>query len=266
MQNEEYQISNLKIKDLEFDIKNYQRETSEIKIKNIVRSFDWKAFGFIYVNERSENEYWVVDGQHRTVAAARKGYEEVPCMIYKNLTLQEEAELFINCQVNRNSVRMFERYQALLTAGDKTTIEIQNILEKYDIKPSKCGSNENGRKKGYLNGIASLYKIYNSKGSVWLEIVIRIVTSIWQYNDKTFDPDSLTSNILLGMHTFLCKAYNIVDEKRIIKKMKNVSASKLNAIARRNIATYGDNKASNTARAILEEYNNRNQDKLKVTF
>lgn len=255
-----YEIKNLKISELDFDYDNYQRKTSEIKIKNLVRNFDWKAFGFVIVNIRDGKKY-VVDGQHRIVAAARMKFKEVPCIVYEDFTVEEEAILFINCQVNRNSVKSFEKYQALYTAGDKKTHEIQEVMEKYGIKPCNNGSQ---RKKGYINSIGILYRIYDSKGRNWLDTILKIITLIWKYKDNTWDKDALTSNMISGMYIFLNRTYNQLNEKKFIEKMKRIPARKVLNTANRNTATYGKTKASNVARAILEEYNNRNQYKLNV--
>lgn len=262
-----YEIKIMKISELSFDIKNYQRKTSEIKIKNLVRKFDWKAFGFVYVNIRkNDDKNWVVDGQHRIIAATRKGYKEVPCMIYNGLSLKQEAELFINCQVNRNSIRTFEKYQALLTADDEVTKNIQFLLEKYGLKPDKGQSNNSSRKKGYINGLGTLYKIYNAKGYNWLDTLLNIIVSTWRYKDGTFDPDALTSIMIDGLHTFLNKAYNHINERKFIDKFKKISAGKIINMSKKNQAVYGKGKSSNTARAILEEYNFRNSYKLNIIF
>jgi hypothetical protein len=261
-----YKIKMLKISELKFDTKNYQRDTSELKIKKIVRNFNWNAFGVIFVNKRSNGDYFVVDGQHRIVSAVRKKYKEVPCMVYEGLALEQEAELFIYYQINRNPIKTYEKYKALLISGDKATNEIQLALEKHKLIPSNGRADSSSRKKGYVNSLGSLYKIHNAKGYKWLDTVINIIVSIWRFNDGTHDPDSLTSNMFLGMHMFLTKSYNKINERRFIDKFKKISANKILNMADKNQAVYGKGKASNTARAILEVYNNRNSNKLEINF
>jgi hypothetical protein len=258
-------IKIMKISDLSFDIKNYQRKTSEMKIKKLIQDFDWKAFGFVMVNIR-DSKNWVIDGQHRIVAATRKGYKEVPCMVYKDLTLADEARLFVSCQINRCSVRGFEKYQAALVAGDEATIDIHDLLKKHGLKSGNGRSNSYSRKRGYINSLGAIYSIYEKKGKAELDRLLYLIVSAWRYDDGTFDPDALTSTIIDGLQAFINKAHDKINEKKFIEKFKKVSAGKIISMSKKNQVVYGKGKASNTARAILEEYNFRNAHKLDITF
>jgi hypothetical protein len=260
-----YEIRMMKISELKFDIGNYQRKASYAKVKNIIRSFDWKAFGFIIVNIRDSGNY-VIDGQHRIVAATRKSYKEVPCMVYSGLALSEEAGLFVNCQINRNAIHAFEKYQALLVSGDHTTTRIEFLLQKHGLKSSRGHSDSSTKKRGYTNAIGALYSIYNSKGYDKLDKLLGIMVSTWKYDDGTFDPDALSNTMLYGMNVFMNKTFGKINEKKFIAKFRKIPAGKIISMSKKNQAVYGKGIPSNVARAILEEYNFRNSNKLDIVF
>ena len=76
------------------DILIYQRIIKPEKIKEMVA--DWKpnSVGTPEVSFR-DGVYWLIDGNHRRVAATQLGLTHLYCKVHTGLTIQEEAKMFV---------------------------------------------------------------------------------------------------------------------------------------------------------------------------
>ena len=84
--------------------------------------------GVITISRRN-NTLYVVDGQHRVMAAMKRSdITHLPAIIFENDAVKAEAQAFINSNVNRGSLKMIEKFNALLRAGDKHA-ERFNLLD-----------------------------------------------------------------------------------------------------------------------------------------
>lgn len=73
---------------------SYQRHALKQKIASIASSWSWVAAGAIIVGERG-GEYWVIDGQHRVLAAHnRADIDKLPCIIFVTDDVKQEARGF----------------------------------------------------------------------------------------------------------------------------------------------------------------------------
>lgn len=96
----------------------YQREITpagQRNIRAIADAFSWMKFAPVVVSPVAGGAYAIVDGQHRTTAAATIGVDSVPCLIIQ-ADRKQQAQAFraINGQVIRaisldNSTRIWPR-------------------------------------------------------------------------------------------------------------------------------------------------------------
>lgn len=65
---------------------DYQRTASASKILEIASEWSWIGCGVIIVAKR-DGSYWVIDGQHRVLAAKRRSdIKEMPCLVLMSKT------------------------------------------------------------------------------------------------------------------------------------------------------------------------------------
>jgi hypothetical protein len=62
-------------------------------VDQIARSFSWSCFAPVVVSPVEGGKFAVIDGQHRTTAAALAGFETVPCQVVI-AAQQEQAAAF----------------------------------------------------------------------------------------------------------------------------------------------------------------------------
>lgn len=99
---------------------SYQREILRNGKNNIIKiagNFDWSLFGVVVVARIGDNLFAIVDGQHRTTAAAARGIEEVPCIIIEaDPATQAKAFAAINGSVT--AISPLAIFAAQVAAGD----------------------------------------------------------------------------------------------------------------------------------------------------
>lgn len=120
---------------------SYQREapTNEWTL-NLARNWDWPSCGTITVSER-DDQWWVVDGQGRLSAAMqRTDINELPCMVFRNSSIEEEATTFLKVNAHRRSVASFAKYKAALTAKQPLALFVQSHLDSAGLSVGIVGS------------------------------------------------------------------------------------------------------------------------------
>lgn len=115
-----------------------QRDEVLSEINTIAKNFSPPALGVPTVSCRIDadgNEtYVVLDGQQRRAAAVRVGYNElVPFTVHYNLSLKDEAWLFLNLNYRR-SVPATVRFKNELVGEDPVALAIQAICDGLGIE------------------------------------------------------------------------------------------------------------------------------------
>ena len=72
----------------------YQRNAvNQRRIDALCRTWDWIACGCLVVALRDDNRWFVMDGQHRKLAAdMRSDIKELPCLVFETAGRREEAD------------------------------------------------------------------------------------------------------------------------------------------------------------------------------
>ena len=98
----------------------YQRDIlrrGHDNIGRIARRFDWRKFGTVIVAPIAGGRYAIVDGQHRTTAAAVRGIESVPCQIIM-ADPGEQAAAFAAINGAVTGMTPLQLHAARVAAGD----------------------------------------------------------------------------------------------------------------------------------------------------
>ncbi len=138
-------LETLPIKVLFVD-ETYQRAVSSNSVRNIkriCREFDWAKFLPVIVAQDGDR-YCIVDGQHRTTAAATIGVEAVPCYVL-SCTPSEAASAFAAINGNVTPVQPIDLWFAQLAAGDSDCIALKRVLDAASVKVTR-------KKEGFLVG------------------------------------------------------------------------------------------------------------------
>ena len=91
--------------DLEVDAAYQRNRINQRRVDALTRTWDWIACGCLVVALRDDNKWFVVDGQHRKLAAdQRSDIQELPCLVFETGTRREEAVSFLAINQGRVGV------------------------------------------------------------------------------------------------------------------------------------------------------------------
>lgn len=112
---------------------SYQRSidnaASRRLIASIAANFDWRLCTPLVVSKRTIEDLIVIDGQHRTMAARRRGdIPHLPCCIFSYSGPEEEARMFIAANRARKPMNRLDDFHAALAALDEDALEIQALV------------------------------------------------------------------------------------------------------------------------------------------
>lgn len=113
----------------------YQRDITSVgrrNVERIARQFNWAMFTPVVVSSVGSNRFAIVDGQHRTTAAALCGIEKVPCCIIE-AKRGEQAAAFK--AINGNVTRMHTTalLQASIAAGEPEAVQIAAVAARAGV-------------------------------------------------------------------------------------------------------------------------------------
>lgn len=244
-------VHRLPIKDLSMD-EGYQRRLGSYRLQQIANHYDPKYAGVIYVNLRDDGRLFVVDGQHRVVAAGMAGHTSMLAYVWVGLTQAEEADMFDKVNCHRGPVPALDRFRARLMAGEKKARMIQAAIDASGVTvPMRSAQGGKGAPKNTFVAITAAETVWDHDGGA--EMLTRVLSIL----SHTFDGDSaaLSSNALRGLAFFLNRYGQKADINRVIDRMKTVG---YDAIARdaRVLAEHGGLSARDSwMRAIRKAYN-----------
>ncbi|MFN3250084.1 ParB N-terminal domain-containing protein [Roseibium album] len=144
----------IKIKDLVID-DSYQRPLERKNwsaIRMIAKDFSWSKFSPVFIAPVEGGKFAIIDGQHRTHAAAACGFEQVPCQIVQ-MNHAEQAAAFAAVNGNVTQVTAFQVFKAALAAGEEWAIHARDIAEKAGCRLMTRNSSTAQKKPGEIYSI-----------------------------------------------------------------------------------------------------------------
>lgn len=199
---------------------NYQRYMDKKRVNSLALNFDKNLFGYIKVYyDINDKKYYIIDGQHRTEAARIKGYTYIPCEIIEAKTTKEAATIFVDVNTKIKALSKLEIFKAKLCEGDEAALSLNKICEEEGYRIA------NSTMSYSLRCIHCLEKIYKQDKGNSLKKLLRLLSEI--YNGL---PDSLTADIVESYYRFYKLYDDLIIEKELIRKFKEISIKEINSI------------------------------------
>ena len=118
----------------------YQRDVVLSKVYEICAKWSWFGCGVLIVANR-DGKYWVVDGQHRVLAALRRSDINVlPCMVFDTSDLASEAQAFVTVNTGRKPVAALDKMKALSVSGDPDAEFLIETLANLGLNMAKTAN------------------------------------------------------------------------------------------------------------------------------
>jgi hypothetical protein len=125
----------LKIADLVVD-PSYQRPivgTGRRNVERIARTFSWSCFAPVIVSPIEGGKFAIIDGQHRTTAAAILGFESVPCQTVI-AAKEEQAAAFKAINGTTTPISKMALHAAALVANEPWAVQIANVCARAEVE------------------------------------------------------------------------------------------------------------------------------------
>jgi hypothetical protein len=107
----------------------YQRDSKSHRAVKIASEFSWPCFGTLLLARRKDGSLFVVDGQHRLMAAMRRAdIVAVPCIIFDSSDVKEEATVFVKANTMSKMVEAADKHRSLVRAEDTVAVELQAMV------------------------------------------------------------------------------------------------------------------------------------------
>lgn len=140
---------------------SYQRELKPGNwniIRKIAANFLWSRFSPVFVAPVEGGLYAIIDGQHRTHAAALCGIVQVPCQIV-HMGQAEQAAAFaaVNGMVTR--VTVWQVYKAALAAGEDWALKLDQVAREGGCRLMLDNASHWSKKPGQIYGVSTFRRL-----------------------------------------------------------------------------------------------------------
>lgn len=154
-----------------------QRNLDQRRVTTIAAAYDGEAVGVLTVSQRANGTYHIVDGQHRHAAARIAIGEsvELPCRVFTDLTLQDEARLF-RLLNNTNKVQAIDRFKVRVIEGEPAAVDIDRIIRHAGWKIGAVPSSH------YFGAVAAADRLYKAAPAA-VERSIMTITKAWGHDE-----------------------------------------------------------------------------------
>lgn len=222
----------------------YQRDAVAIKVYEISNKWSWLGAGVIIVGYR-DNEYWVIDGQHRVLAAKRRAdIDMLPCLVFQTEDVSKEAEAFLMANARRKPISSFAKQKAMVVAGDEIAVFVENACKQLGLKlGAHCTS------VGGIRAVNWCYRKASEDKVAFLE-VLKLSAEITMADEMY-----VNERILEGLWHLNRFCGEGLRDKRLVKRIKERGANRLLAACQKAAAYYGKGGGNIFADGMLSEIN-----------
>ena len=225
---------------------NYQRETSAGRVKRIAETWKEDVANFPKVSYR-DGKYWVFDGAHTLAARKlRNGNKDllVECKVYRGLTYNEEAELFVLQNGISKGVEANAKLKALYEKGDVDVREFKKEMEDLGIIIDF--SKSSGFNK--IVCVNTAFKLYSSRSS---SRVFKKAIELIKYSWGGM-PSSFQKEVIIGMDMFVDTYSGMFKENALTSALSKYNPETIKAAAK---SIPGNRCNAKYATQILRFYN-----------
>lgn len=154
----------------------YQRNFSQGSVRNvrrIAKAFSWSKFLPVIVVKIEKGElYAIVDGQHRTTAAAMLKVHSVPCYVLQ-CSHEEAAGAFAAINGNVTPMAPVDLWFARIAARDPAALRVKRCLDAASVTVTR---KKDGHAVGETRSINVLIRAVERYGEALLTTILQCIT------------------------------------------------------------------------------------------
>lgn len=193
----------------------YARALSEDRIRKRRKDWNIRKVGTIEVVRRQDGSMWLVDGQHRREVALEKGVAELPAVVHSDLTIEEEADLYLG-KADAFPQQALAQFAARLRRGDSDARGIKAAVESVGLRiaPNYAHAHADN---GQLVAVQRLERIYKQAGGATLRAVLQLAHDLWGIDHRVYQ-----QGMLEALYQFYVAYHTLWDEPRLKERLQAV--------------------------------------------
>jgi hypothetical protein len=236
---------------------SYQRSLRHDLVNKIAKDYDIVKAGPILVNERTNDELWCIDGQHRMAGALQAGETEVLAHVVHGLSVSEEAELRL-ARNDRKSDTTFEKFRSRLVMGDQKAKHMVRIAKDCGTRINTYPDEHHG-----INAIRAAETLYDAGegNGAWLVRVLTFLREVWpsERPEDLLGQKQVSVNTLKSVAWFLHMHVGTSQKRRkhFRDRIQHFGIDDIDRKARAHKAIHGGSDWINYYRTLVEVYNQR---------
>jgi hypothetical protein len=152
----------------------YQREISFVgrrNVRHIATNFNWAMFTPVIVASLGGNRFAIVDGQHRTTAAALCLIEKVPCAIIEAVR-GEQAAAFRAINGNTTRLHTVQLFHAAALAGEPRAITVNAVCKAGGVTIARSLG---VRKRCHTFAVSTIGRCIERRGEKLVTLALRLI-------------------------------------------------------------------------------------------
>lgn len=158
----------------------YQRPIgprNKAAIQKIASEFDWMQFAPVLVAPADGGRFAIIDGQHRSHAAALCGFTRVPAQIVMASAAQQ-ASAFAGVNSKVTPITVHQVYRAALVAGEGWAMRCRDVVESAGCTLAETAPSSKDRKPRVIYQVGAIRKMVVDRGqSIPLGCVLSAIST-----------------------------------------------------------------------------------------
>lgn len=202
-----------------FSDPRYQRTVDHTRVERMAAEFNPDALGVIYVSDRGNSTFAVMDGFHRVALMRYLQWDDqkMPAFVFTGLTVQEEARIFTMMNKDRRQPQRLQLFTAQVTAGDETATAVNDVLIECDVAAASGPGARN------VQAIAQAERIVALGGPDTLRRTLKVLTKAWPHHD-----DALIGSVLSGVALLIFARPGLDDRSLASRLSEHTPAALMN--------------------------------------
>lgn len=240
----------LRVGDLRIDYR-VQRHVTNAKVIDKAKRFDLSAVGVLHVSKRKDGHHYIIDGHLRTRCFLFHNMDNynVRCLVYEDLTIDQEAKLFRLLNDNRKCSAI-DDFRVSIVQKDTESLAIRRIAKAFGFNIA------HGGKDGRIDCIATLRNVFRSDGGHGgaLKFALEVISEAWGDSREGLGGIIISGLALIYEHV---DDSSYIDTGSMSKKLAATQGgpSALIGRAKDTRAFGGGNLDRNLAAAVIGIYN-----------
>lgn len=157
----------------------YARPLRPHWVTRLVREWNKRKVGVLLVSQRPDGTYRALTGNHRVASRLQDGEPDYAfdCLVYENLSLQEEAAIYLSQDDERLRHSVADDFKAMLVNDDPTAKGVQRCLDRASLEIAPYGLAGYGRNR--VRCVSALLNAYETNGEEDLTRALQLLKDEW---------------------------------------------------------------------------------------